>query len=157
MERRRTVKAQNFSPDPRMTEVLLVEEDRNDLRHYRDMLQTMRCQVKSSPSYHEGVRLVESGEFGLVVLGQGSSKFEGRRVLERAMEIDRHLPVVVIARPLDFACYLDAMWLGAVDYLEGPITAQQMERTLNTYLRPRRARRQAAVRQAAVAEPQSEF
>jgi FixJ family two-component response regulator len=32
----------------------------------------------------------------------------------------RNIPIVVVARCLDIHCYLEAMELGAVDYLERP-------------------------------------
>jgi FixJ family two-component response regulator len=69
------------------------------------------------------------------MVSQGSRNFEGRCVLERSIEIDRHLPVLVVARCLEMACYLEAMRLGAADYLAEPVTASDMRRVLRT--RPR--------------------
>jgi FixJ family two-component response regulator len=59
-------------------------------------------------------------EFDFAIVGQGSASFEGRCVLERAEEVHRNIPIVVVARCLDIHCYLEAMDLGAVDYLERP-------------------------------------
>jgi FixJ family two-component response regulator len=41
-------------------------------------------------------------------------------VLERAAELNLKAPILVVARCMDIHCYLDAMELGAVDYLERP-------------------------------------
>jgi DNA-binding NtrC family response regulator len=71
-------------------------------------------------SYEEGARRVEMEEFDFAIVGQGSASFEGRCVLERAAEMHRNIPIVVVARCLDIHCYLEAMDLGAVDYLESP-------------------------------------
>ena len=57
------------------------------------------------------------GTFDIIVVGQGSHNFEGRCVLEGAIAFDRQLPVVVVARHVEMECYLEAMQLGAVDYL----------------------------------------
>jgi len=58
--------------------------------------------------------------------------FEGRLLVERAIEIDRNLPVVVLTECLDMGYYLEAMQLGAADYVEkpparGPSASQAMQ------------------------------
>jgi two-component system C4-dicarboxylate transport response regulator DctD len=85
-------------------------------------------------------------EFGLVVVSQGSPKFEGRAVLERAVQIDLSLPVLVVARCLDMPCYLEAMQLGAVDYLAEPITVQELGRAVETHLKSRSALKESVRR-----------
>jgi response regulator of citrate/malate metabolism len=54
-------------------------------------------------------------------------------VLKRATEINRSLPVLVVARCLDMGCYLEAMQLGAVDYLVEPLTASEIGRVLEDH------------------------
>ena len=49
------------------------------------------------------------------------------------MEIDHQLPVLVVARCLDMGCYLEAMQLGAVDYLAEPVTASEIGRVLGNH------------------------
>jgi DNA-binding NtrC family response regulator len=100
--------------------VLLVDEDSEYLEHIRRITQEMGYSVHVCNSYAEGIRQLESGAFEFIVVGQGSRFFEGRCLVERAMKINRRLPVVVVARCLDIHCYLEAMELGAVDYLERP-------------------------------------
>jgi len=51
--------------------------------------------------------------------------FEGRLLVERAIEIDRNLPVVVLTECLVMGYYLEAMQLGAADYVEKPLRAVQ--------------------------------
>jgi DNA-binding NtrC family response regulator len=41
-------------------------------------------------------------------------------VLERSLQLHPNVPVLIIARALNVHCYLDAMDLGAIDYLERP-------------------------------------
>ena len=65
--------------------------------------------------YADGLHRLESKFFDFVVVSQGGSQFEGRPVLERAIEIDRRTPIVVVTRSLDMRCYLEAMQLGALD------------------------------------------
>jgi DNA-binding NtrC family response regulator len=71
--------------------------------------------------------------FDFVMVSQGSRNFEGRCVVERATEIDRRVPVLVVARCLDMGCYLEAMQLGAVDYLAEPVTVSEIRRVLRNH------------------------
>ena len=41
-------------------------------------------------------------------------------MLERSLQLHPKVPVLIIARALNVHCYLDAMDLGAIDYLERP-------------------------------------
>jgi DNA-binding NtrC family response regulator len=116
---------------------LLVEPDPRDRQYYSGILQQRGFEVCACASYQEGARCLESGDVDLVVINQGSNAFEGRAILERAMMIDRHLPVVVLTRTVDMNCYLEAMQLGAVDYLEKPLAPEQIAHFVMTHVRPR--------------------
>ena len=48
----------------------------------------------------------------------------------KLVEIDRGLPVVVVARRLDMGSYIEAMQLGAADYFVEPLTAWEVGRML---------------------------
>ncbi|HZP00712.1 MAG TPA: response regulator [Terriglobia bacterium] len=106
--------------------VLLVDEDPGDLHYYRNILEGYGCWVRACRSYQEGVRCLGEEPFNFVIVTQGSPKFEGRCVLERAVESDRRLPVLVVARCLDMKCYLESMQMGAVDYRVEPLTVQEL-------------------------------
>ena len=100
--------------------VLLVCDDLRGFPSYGGILSVLGYDVVMCSSYEEGARRVEMEEFDFAIVGQGSASFEGRCVLERAAEVHRNIPIVVVARCLDIHCYLEAMDLGAVDYLERP-------------------------------------
>jgi DNA-binding NtrC family response regulator len=112
---------------------LLVVEEPEALHYYCNILEGWGYHVRACHSYEEGVCCLGSEVFDLVMVSQGSRRFEGRCVVERAIEIDRRLPVVVVARALDMPCYLEAMQLGAVDYLEEPVTVSEMGRVLGNH------------------------
>jgi DNA-binding NtrC family response regulator len=103
-----------------MGKVLLVCDDLRGFPPYGGILSALGYDVVMCSSYEEGARRVEMEEFDFAIVGQGSASFEGRYVLERAAEAHRTTPIVVVARCLDIHCYLEAMDLGAVDYLERP-------------------------------------
>jgi CheY-like chemotaxis protein len=101
--------------------VLVVDEDADDLKLYRSVLEGFGFTLHSCTSYQAGVECLENEQFDLVLVSQGSPAFEGLKVLHRALQMDRHPAVLVVTRCVDMPCYLEAMRVGAVDYLEKPI------------------------------------
>lgn len=115
--------------------VLVVEEDRSDMFQYCALLRRRGYRVCCSCSYAEGEACLDSGPVDFVVVSQGSPAFEGRCVLQRAIEKDRHTPVLVLTRAADMNCYLEAMQLGALDYLEKPVSAGELLKLVATHVR----------------------
>jgi CheY-like chemotaxis protein len=113
--------------------VLLVDEDRQDLEYHSVVLHQLGCDVVGCTSYSEGIRHLESQPFDVVMVDQGTREFEGREVLQRAVGINRHLPVVVVTGSVDMSLYTEAMQLGAVDYLQKPLSPSEVVRVLKTH------------------------
>ena len=114
--------------------ILLMHTDRGGLTYYQSTLQKLGCQVHATSSYIEALSRLTSERFDLVVVSQGGPAFEAKDILQKAIEIDRRLPVLVLTRHLDMSCYLEAMQLGAVDYLEEPLKPDEMIRAVKTHL-----------------------
>ncbi len=100
--------------------VLVVFEELQELESYGSILCTLGYNIRMCNSAAEGIKALETEDFSLVIVGQGTPAFEGRQVLERSLQLDPSVPVLIIARALNVHCYLDAMDLGAIDYLERP-------------------------------------
>ncbi len=119
--------------------VLVVHEDSALLVYYRHVLEGLGLDVLTANTYAAGLACLDQETFGFVVVSEGSRAFEGRRILERALEGARSTPVLLVTRCHDLSKYLDAMQLGAVDYLEEPIRVAEMERVVTTHLRASRS------------------
>jgi DNA-binding NtrC family response regulator len=115
--------------------LLVVDEDLKDLLYYSAILQHQGYEVHSIPSYKDGVAWVEREDFDLILVSQGSSNFEGRSVLARAIEKNRHAPVVVLSRYVDTPCYIEAIQSGALDYMEKPSVPSEIAQLVRKYLR----------------------
>jgi DNA-binding NtrC family response regulator len=100
--------------------VLLVFEDHQDLETYGSTLCSLGYRILMCSSAEEAIQALENEEVAFVIVSQGTHAFEGRQVLERSLQLHPKVPVLVIARVLDMHCYLEAMDLGASDYLERP-------------------------------------
>ena len=117
--------------------VLLVDEDARDLQSYSAVLQEEGYEVRACESFAQGVECLDKEAYDFVVVSQGSRAFEGRFLLEQVMTVDRRTPVLVLTRSVDMNCYMEAMQLGAVDYLEKPLPPAEVVRSVDTPLRPR--------------------
>lgn len=117
-----------------MPRVLIVDQERADLDYYSSVLLKRGFQVQTCESYEEGMWRLDAGSFDFIILDQGSPHFEGRCVLERSIAKNRRLPVLVVARCHNMHCYLDAMQLGAVDYLAEPVAASDFQWVVDTHL-----------------------
>ena len=115
--------------------ILVIEDERRDLEHFSSVLREHGFDVYCCESAAQGAKLVERDRYDFVLVEQGTHAFEGRAVLERVLEIDRCLPTVVLTRNVDMDCYLEAMQMGAVDYLEKPVSDDEILRVIETHLR----------------------
>ena len=114
--------------------VLLILEELQDLDVYGTWLRNSGYKILMCSSHAKGMNSLETESVSLVIVDQGTSAFEGRQVLERALQFHPKVPVLVVARVLDMRCYLEAMDLGAIDYLERP-EPQDMAWVVETQMR----------------------
>ena len=121
----------------RQGKILLVDEDSTDLQLYTSLLRDQGHRVDGCTTYLEGAERLEHECYDLIILSQGGRTFEGQHLLERAIEIDRRRPVLVLTRSVDMRSYLDVMYLGAHDYLEKPPVAGEIIKTVANCLGPR--------------------
>lgn len=127
----RTVSAPHGKPDFR---ILLVDENIGDLNFLQGLLELHGLQVHGCASHQKALESLEQGAFDLIVVSQGSRAFEGRFVLARAIELNRWTPVLIVTDLLDMGCYMEAMQLGAIDYLVKPLRGPEFVDTVKSHL-----------------------
>jgi len=115
--------------------VLLVDDDPRDLEYYSVILRTRGCEVVSCASYSEAAARLGSDVPDFVIVNQGGPGFEGRAVLKKAIEIDRYMPTLVLARCVQMKSYIEAIQLGAIDYLEKHVDPAELLRIIETHVR----------------------
>ena len=140
MEDTMNLSAKKLIEPTRGANVFLVDEDLEFLEAVRATIQRSGQTVKACDSYSNGIRQLESGAFDIIFVGQGSRNFEGRCVLEYATTLDRKLPIVIVARYLEMGSYLEAMQLGAVDYISPGLSESEITRVVQTHSLHRRTR-----------------
>lgn len=115
--------------------LLLVNENLGDLLYYTAILQHYGYETRPCPTYAEAIERFRSERFDLVIVSQGSRAFEGRSVLAQAVERDRTTPVLVLTHSVDMDCYLEAMQLGAYDYVEEPLSPSEVLEQVEKHIR----------------------
>jgi len=116
--------------------VLIISDNLADCLTYGATLPTSRYDLAVCSSFCAGADMVEKEDFDFVIVSQGGEKFEARTVLERAARFHPHTPVLVVTEHRDLQCYLDALEMGAVDYLERP-EPEDIQWEIETRLRDR--------------------
>lgn len=115
---------------------LVVDYNCDDLRSYAEVLRRMGFEVKTFTDFHQAASCLQREPADFVFVNQGSAAFEARGVVQQALARDRHTPVIVLAPHLDLGCYLEAVQLGAADYLEKPLAPAELEHLVTTHCRP---------------------
>jgi DNA-binding NtrC family response regulator len=116
--------------------VLLVDEDDLDLKYFTTLLGRMGYSVRAFTNHQEAEACLRHEHFDFAVVSQGSPEFEARHLVQLTLARNRHTPVVVLTRCLEMNCYLEAMQLGAADYLEKPVAPAEFTRLITTHFRP---------------------
>jgi len=122
--------------DEQELKLLLVDEDANDLNYYAEVLRYLGYDVVPMDSYARAAAILGRERFDLVIVDQGSTNFEGRSVLSRAVEVDRHVPVLVLTRAVDADCCIEALDAGAHEYVQKPLTAAEVRELVSDYVKP---------------------
>lgn len=113
---------------------LLVSDDMRDFPNYAGKLKAIGYEVVLCDTYEEGARRLALENFDFIVVHEGGANFEGKNILEHAMNLPHPIPVLVVAGAVNIQNYLEAMTLGAADYLERP-EFKDLRWTLETQLR----------------------
>jgi DNA-binding response OmpR family regulator len=113
--------------------VLIFDEDIEDLGRHAEPFEAHGFEVHKCMSVEAAMRSVEREEFEFALVDQGSSAFEGRRVIRHLARYNSHTPFVVVARRKEMVCCQQALALGATDYLEKPVPRAEMDRIIKCY------------------------
>ncbi len=114
---------------------ILIVEDRDALRR---LLETALAQhgydITSAADGAEGVALAKTGDFDLVVTDLKLPSASGLEVLEASRERRPEAPVLVLTAHGTVQTAVDAMKMGASDYLEKPVEIDDLAALVGSHL-----------------------
>lgn len=97
---------------------LLVDEDAQDLADLAALLEARGFVVVRCRTHEQAMRAIRNELFDLAIVDQGSAAFEGRIVARCLSQFLPYTVFLVTARFADMKCYMEALKLGAEDYIQ---------------------------------------
>jgi len=123
---------------------LLVVDDAEGIRTYlANLLELRGYQVDTAPDGSAALALLEGGASpDVVLLDVMMPGIDGIETLRRIREIDADLPVIMLSVIGRASTIVEAMQLGAVDYVNKPFEEAELEATLTKWIERRRLERE---------------
>src|ERR1019366_4542044 len=100
--------------------VLVVDDEKAMLLALKGLLTKEGYQVETASSGDEALRRIDTGNFHVVITDLSMDGVSGMQVLERARAVDPDLAVIMITAYGSEKIAVQAMKLGAVDYVPKP-------------------------------------
>ncbi len=115
--------------------ILIVDDEPNVRFTYRAALETEGWTVQEAPDGGAALRLMDQTSFDLAVLDMRMPEVGGLELLEKMRQRGIQTPVVIMTAFGDIPHAVHAMKLGAIDFLEKPLTPEMLRSTVAEILR----------------------
>jgi DNA-binding NtrC family response regulator len=123
----------NGEPHGGEFKVLIFDKDAEDLVRHSKPFEARGFDVCKCLSIETAMRCLEREEFDFAMVDQGSKAFEGLQVIRHLIRYNLRTPFVVLAAHKDARCHDQALALGAIDYLEKPVSNMEMSSIIQKY------------------------
>ena len=120
--------------DPRPDSILLVEDDPDDYVLIRDMIENLgpgRYELTWVSTHEDGLEEILSGRYDACLLDYRLGARDGLEILKKVSWEDLRMPIILMTGYGDYRVDVEAMRLGAADYLaKEDLNAQILERAI---------------------------
>src|ERR1051325_1032803 len=106
--------------------VLVVDDEKPMIVALKGLLAREGYQVETTTSGEEALRQIETGSFHVVITDLSMNGVGGMQVLEHARRVDPDLAVIMITAYGSEKIAVQAMKLGAVDYVPKPFDNDEL-------------------------------
>ena len=114
--------------------ILVVDDEKNILLTVRHALEPQGYTVVTAATGEEALRLLEQRVFDLMLLDLRLPGIDGMSVLKQVGEKQPNVPVVIISAYGTVGNAVEAMKLGAIDFLEKPFSPEELRETVRRIL-----------------------
>lgn len=129
-------------PNPVRGRILVVDDQKNMRTTTGLLLRQAGHEVQEAASGEEALRLLEGSNFDLLLTDLRMEPMSGTELLARALQIQPGLQVIVMTAFGSIDSAVEAMRLGATDYLSKPFKSGELEVRVAKALENRALRRQ---------------
>ncbi len=106
--------------------ILIVDDERNVRLTYRVALEIEGFEVSEASSGAEALAFLGESTYGLAILDLRMPEMDGLDLLHRMRAQQNNTPVIIVTAFGDVAHAVEAMKLGAIDFLQKPIRPEDL-------------------------------
>jgi two-component system, NtrC family, nitrogen regulation response regulator NtrX len=117
-----------------MAKVLIVDDEEYVREAIRDIMEMQNHRVEEASSGNQAVSLVSRAKYDAVFLDIKMANGDGMETLPRLLTAEPELPVIMISGHGTIETAVEAMRIGAFDYLEKPLDNNRILATLRNAL-----------------------
>lgn len=117
-----------------MAHILIIDDERPIRSTLREILEYEKYKVSDAENGEEGLKLIEKEKFDLVLCDIKMPKIDGIEVLEKVMEKHSDLPVVMISGHGTIETAVEAIKMGAFDFIAKPLDLNRLLVTVRNAL-----------------------
>lgn len=110
-----------------MYTVLVADDEKSMTEFFEVMLSREGCRVLTASSAEEAMEVIVSGGLDLVITDINMPTAGGMEVIRKAAETDPDLPVIMITAYASTQTAIEAMKLGAYDYISKPFNNDEIK------------------------------
>ena len=110
--------------------ILIIEDDANVRESLLSVLASNDYAVESVSDGEKALRAIEQGDYDVLLLDLQLPKVSGMEVLTKAKKLCPNTSIIILTAHGSIENAVEAMKLGADDYLEKPCDVEQLRKTL---------------------------
>ena len=107
--------------------ILLVDDDDGIRNSFKTILTRKGYEVDARSSGFEAVNCIKKSNYDILLTDLKMPNMNGIELLKEARKLDPNLGVIIMTGYGEIASYLEAMDLGAVEYLNKPVKTADLE------------------------------
>lgn len=113
-----------------MAKILIIDDERSIRNTLKEILEYEKHEVKDAADGLEGLRIAESEKFDLILCDIKMPKMDGMGVLSKLMDSNPDTPVVMISGHGTIETAVEAIKMGAYDFISKPLDLNRVLITL---------------------------
>jgi len=114
--------------------ILLVDDEKNIRLTLSQSLEPLGLPIQTAVNGEEALQKIQEAEFGLLLLDLKMPGMDGMDVLRRVRERWPTMPVIIITAHGTIESAVDAMKIGAVDFIQKPFSPREIRELVTKVL-----------------------